>query len=196
MCTLLKSNVLWELRYTKQIAQAIDVLPAWKVPAKKDRPYNDRGNDRNGGGGQDHTSSYDTNVHDKVNDLMKPYWAAFPILRVSQICTAAGIDFRQLPESFKGICYNKFLGRCTRSNCSHSHDFSGVPDEDVATFCTLLAPGVKKIVAVQALCRRRAVKEEFKGVRRGVVMLQAVARGRSEVAGESLESGFTGSRCP
>ncbi|EJK52953.1 hypothetical protein THAOC_27699, partial [Thalassiosira oceanica] len=40
VCTLLKSNVLWELRYTKQIAQALDVLPAWKGQAKKDRPYN------------------------------------------------------------------------------------------------------------------------------------------------------------
>lgn len=41
---------------------------------------------------------------------------------------------------------------------------------------------VEKIVAVQALSRRRAAKEEFKGIRRGVVKLQAVARGRSEAA--------------
>ena len=143
-CAFIQSQALSTLRFHKQLAPALGALPTWagktKTPRKPDREQEGTpGQDR------DHTASYDSDAHVAVKALMKEFWKNNHDLRIAGIANAAGVNFRQFPDSFKDKCLNKVLGKCTRGNCIHSHDLSTIGDQDMQTFCTMLKPGVAKL---------------------------------------------------
>ena len=154
-CTTITAGILQQLATCRTVPPLHNPLPLWKTHTKQNnRRETER--DRRGGGDRDRdfTHEYDTNVQPEVKTLMKDYWKTYRQIKVGQICDDAGIKIADLPESFKGKCFNKFLGKCNRYRCKHSHDFSDIPSADVTEFCKLVEPGIKEAAKVKGGSRR------------------------------------------
>ena len=98
-------------------------------------------------------ASVNDNVHPLIAELMKPYWDTFERCTLNKICSEAGIGVRELPKfqvKSKGeSCVNFNLGFCSQAGrCTRYHHLKNeVKTEDAKKLCTLLKPGIEKMIA-------------------------------------------------
>ena len=143
-----------QLLTSRTVPEIHNVIPPWRATSRRVRdPPLERGRGRGRGNEGDdgdrernYTSNYDTTVPSAVKVLMAPYWKKFPFIKFGQICSEAELRFADLPTAFRGKCFSKFLGLCTRRDCRHNHDYNTITADDVTSLCTLLQPGIQKVV--------------------------------------------------
>ena len=145
-CTMNKAGILQQLLTSRTVPEIHNVIPPWKATSRRarDPPLDEIDHETDE---IDHSASYEQNVPTVVRALMAPYWKKKTGIQVTRLCTLAGVGLTDLPAAFKGLCINKFLGKCNSPRCPRNHDFSSVSAEDTESLCRIIEPGVKKAIA-------------------------------------------------
>jgi hypothetical protein len=94
-------------------------------------------------------------VHEKIQNMMGGYRHKFGQIRMTDIMKANNTSINKLPKLEKytkdgrnTLCTHNLLGRCTNKLCPLIHEDSiKLPTSYVTEFCTMLEPGIKKLVA-------------------------------------------------